>query len=63
MCVCVILESSYLRFSLDLRPRLIAVTALDSRKPELDTTPPADPVKFVFLTPTPERLVNLSRFK
>jgi len=63
VCVCVILKSSSLRFRLDLRPRLIAVTALDSHKPEPDAAPPAAPATFVFLTPPPECLVSLSRFK
>ncbi len=63
VCVCVILESSSLRFRLDLRPRLIVVTALDSHKPELDAAPPATPAMFVSLTPLPDCLVSLSRFK
>ena len=53
VCVCVILESSSLRFRLDLRPHLLASTALDSHKPELDAAPPAATVMFVLLTPTP----------
>jgi hypothetical protein len=47
VCVCVILESSSLCFRLDLRPRLITVTALDSHRPEIDAAPPAVPVMFV----------------